>query len=69
VERAELKGNDAGVKALAFSADGKVLASGGRGEVFLWDATKGKPVLQTQPFLSVGIFSLPRARFRCRQRL
>jgi WD40 repeat protein len=48
VERAELKGNDGGVKALALSADGKVLASGGaRGEVFLWDAAKGKPVLQT----------------------
>ncbi len=37
------------VHALAFNPDGTVLATGGREEVRLWEATTGKPVLRIRP--------------------
>jgi WD40 repeat protein len=54
--RARLKGHCQGVMALAFSPDGKSLASGGgrlhgNGDIFLWDVASGNERAHTsEPF-------------------
>jgi WD40 repeat protein len=56
-----LQGHDTGVFSLAFRPDGKVLASGSRGNsavIFLWDITSGKPPVHSSPLLSSDVNTL-----------
>ena len=55
----ELKGHKASVSTLAFSSDGKKLASGGRDHaVIIWDIATGKPIAKNDQSFSQGVYQV-----------
>lgn len=52
VEVCRMPASGGSLSSLAFSPDGKTLASGGRGEVILWDAAGGREVSRFQAYLN-----------------